>query len=279
MKLFNSKEKSGSTSMRTEMPPTFYPIDVSELKLAPYQRGIRRHKAKAYADNYDPDIFGIILVSHRGGKYYIIDGQHRVEACKIRGIKTVWCQVLEGLNYQQEAEKFYKTNTCRTPLNANHKFNALVEREDENALNVVRALQEFGFYYSKEGNESAENCVCAVSSLQKIYKNNGYTGLCEVLEIIRKAWNGEKTSTRAEILKGLNTFINNYTFSKAMLIKVLEKDTPMGIIDRAKSATNNIQHPSRSDGTCFHIAKTIRDMYDDMAIKNKKATCSYRIDK
>jgi hypothetical protein len=62
-------------------------------------------------------------------------------------------------------------------------------------------------------------------------------------------------------------FNSNYTYDKDFLIKVLETDTPKGISDKARSYTNNIRRPS--DGACFHIAKTICDMYEELAIKTK----------
>ena len=277
MALFAKKE----TEKVKAITPTFYPLDVDELYLAPYQRGLKKNRSRSYADRYDPDIFGIILVSFRGGKYYIIDGQHRVEAARMKGIKTVWCQVLTGLTYEQECDKFYKINNSRSALNANHKFNALVEQKEPTALEIVAALNRYGLSFSKEGNELLDNCVTAVGSLRKIYSNGekddgttGYDTLCTVLSIVKRVWNGDRDSLRAEILKGIDTFLRNYECDKEFLIKVLERIAPKGIIDRAKANTSDISRPYRSDGTCFHIAKTIRDMYDELAHKTKGvATC------
>ena len=260
----NKQKKKKDTLVIT---PTFYPINVDNLYLAPYQRGIVQARVKVYADNYNPNIFGIILVSHRDGKYYVVDGQHRVEVAKLLGIKTVWCQVLEGLTYTQEAEHFYEINHNKTRLNANQKFHSKVEAKDSDALNIVRAFTKYRFSYSKEGNESKDNVISAIGSLTLIYRRSGYNELCILLEILRRAWNGDHSSLKAEIIKGLDTFISNYTYDKDFLIKVLETDTPKGISDKARSYTNNIRRPS--DGACFHIAKTIRDMYEELAIKTK----------
>lgn len=95
--------------------PVFYPVDINELYFADYQRGVNYRKVKRYYENYDADIYGIIIVSHRDGKYYVIDGQHRVEVAKRLGLKSIMCQILEGLTYEDEADKFYKLNTTRTP--------------------------------------------------------------------------------------------------------------------------------------------------------------------
>ena len=264
MSLFTKKQNLENGKALT---PVFYPLKVEELRLAPYQREIRQSRVKSYVDKYNPNIFGIILVSHRNDEYYIVDGQHRVEVAKLLGIKTVWCQVLEGLTYEQESEHFYQINDSKSRLNANHKFHSKVEAKDVEAIEIVQALEKYRFIYSKEGNEHGDNIINAVGTLQQIYRNSGKDGLCLILEILRKAWNGDQNSLKAEIIKGLYTFVSNYIYDKNFLIKVLESDTPKGISDRARAYTNNIRRPS--DGACFHIAKTIRDLYEQKAIMAK----------
>lgn len=258
--------------------PDFLPLEVKDLKLAPYQRGLRQSRVKAYADRYNPNIFGVILVSFRDGQYWIVDGQHRVEVAKLLGINTVWCQVLSGLTYEEEAEHFYEINDSKSRLNANHKFHSKVEAKDRTALDIVRALNKYGFTYSKEGTEvGSDNCIKAVSSLQKIYNKQGYNGLCTVLDILRRAWNGDKTSLKAEIIKGLNTFVVNYEYDRDFLVKVLERHTPKSISDKARAFVENVYHPS--EGGCFHIAQTIRNLYDNVAVrtKGKQSVCAVKI--
>lgn len=276
------KTKQQETKEVEVLTPTFYPLDVDKLHLADYQRGLRKQRTKNYAEHYDPDIFGIILVSFRDGMYWVIDGQHRVEVAKIKGIKTVWCQVLTDLTYEQECDKFYKINDNRLALNANHKFNALVEKRDREAMDIVKALSKYGLTFSKEGGTAQDNCVTAVGTLRKIYSDatkegkDGYESLCQVLEIVKKAWSGGRDSLRRDILRGVSTFIKNYDYDKNFLIKTLENDTPMGIVAQSKAHTNNIS--TRADGNCFYIAKTIRDMYDIMAMKSKNVpTCGYKV--
>ena len=53
---------------KNELRPDFQLIRVEDLYLAPYQRMLNRKRILQYAERYDPDIFGIILVSYRDGK-------------------------------------------------------------------------------------------------------------------------------------------------------------------------------------------------------------------
>ena len=258
-----------------EAKPDFQQLRVEDLKLAPYQRALNKKRIAQYAERYDPDIFGIILVSHRDGSYYIVDGQHRVEVAKLLNFKTVWCQVIEGLTYEQEARKFHEINDRKVRLNANHKFHAKIEARDGTALNILNALNRFGFNYSKEGNEFNDNMITAVGTIQKIHREQGYEGLCLVLRLIKRAWNGDKEAMRSAMLKGLNTFVTNYDFDEDFLVEVLETDMPKSIIDRSKAYTHNIRRID--SGNCFHVSKMIRDMYEDRAIRTrKKNPCSRR---
>ena len=262
-----SKTKTASTQR-----PRYQSLSVSLLKLADYQRGLLRNKVNNYVANYDPMIFGTVLVSYRDLNYWIIDGQHRVEAARQLGIKTVWCQVIEGLTYEQEAMEFHKINTHRVPLNANQKFHALVESKDHVALDIVSILNKYGMVYSRKGQEFVPNCVTAIGSVQTIYAKYGAEQLDEVLSIIKRTWNGDFVSLRAEILKGINTFINNYTYDSNVLVKVLVQIKPLDFINMARGSVVG-KRLGRSDGTCFHIAKTIRDLYEEYAIEHNVPVC------
>lgn len=261
---------------REKQRPVYQPLNVDLLEMADYQRGLKQNKVANYVKNYDPMIFGTILVSYRDNRYWIVDGQHRVEVAKRLGIKTVWCQVIEGLTYEQEAAEFYKINTRRVPLNVNQKFHALVESKDKNALDIVSILHTYGITYSRKGQEFIPNCITAIGSVQTIYAKNGAEQLRTVLRIVKKVWNGDHISLRAEILKGVNTFINNYTYNEDVLISALEKFKPLDLITMARASVIS-RRPNRSDGTCFHIAKTIRDLYEDYAIQTGNDVCGRRI--
>lgn len=266
LKTINKKEKQR---------PIYQPLEVNSLKLADYQRALKQNKVANLVSNYDPMIFGTMLISYRDDQYWIIDGQHRIEAAKRLGIKTVWCQVVMGLTYEQEAMLFHKINTRRVPLNANQKFHALVESKDKVALDIVDILHGHGMTYSRKGQEFVPNCITAIGSIQTIYAKNGANQLDTVLRIVKRTWNGDHVSLRAEILKGMNTFVNNYTYNEETLIKALEKLKPLDLITIARASVIS-RRPGRSDGTCFHIAKTIRDLYEDYAFQNGGEMCGRR---
>lgn len=44
---------------------------------------------------------GVLLISYRDGKYYIIDGQHRQVLLQMQGVEETLCQIITGLTHGQ----------------------------------------------------------------------------------------------------------------------------------------------------------------------------------
>lgn len=101
-------------------------IPLSNIKFAEYQREIKPSKINKIVKNFVPDIMGVGLVSFRGGEFWGIDAQHRIEALKKLGYTEILCQVLTGLTYEQECYRFVLLNTGRTQLTANQVFHGRV---------------------------------------------------------------------------------------------------------------------------------------------------------
>ena len=59
---------------REKQRPVYQPLNVDLLEMADYQRGLKQNKVANYVKNYDPMIFGTILVSYRDNRYWIVDG-------------------------------------------------------------------------------------------------------------------------------------------------------------------------------------------------------------
>ena len=245
-------------------PPDYKTLQVSELKLAPYQRGVYASKIRKYAQNFDYDVFGVPLVSQRDGSYWIVDGQNRVEALKLKGIKTVLCQVLHGLSYEEEAMKFVKLNTDRTVLSANQKFHARVESGEEKAFKIAEIIHKNDLTYGRNSNKRNDNQIGAISCIERIMGSHGEKHLDRVLRTIKKSWCGTADSLNRDILVGVSTFFEeNKRVNETILISALERTTPQSIKLSATvfAATNNTLIKSGTYGKEPHIAKVIRDVY------------------
>lgn len=71
-----------------------------------YQRSLQNH-VKIIAKDWNPTKCDPLKINFReDGKFYVWDGQHRLEAARMRGIKYLLCDIVVGLTQAQEAELF-----------------------------------------------------------------------------------------------------------------------------------------------------------------------------
>jgi hypothetical protein len=139
------------------------------------------------------------VVSHRGGWYYLIDGQHRIAALKLwlgswEG-QQVQCWCYEGLTEAQEAEVFLTLNdTLAVHAFARFKVSVQVGRGTEGDIDrIVRAL---GLRISQG---RAGGGIAAVATLRRVYDRGGAAVLARALRIHpgrlrrgRAGWAGDR---------------------------------------------------------------------------------------
>lgn len=224
------------------------------------------NRVKKYSKCFDWDIFGVPLVSMRSGEYWIIDGQHRIELLKLMGVEEVLCQIICGLSYEEEAEKFVKLNSERGSLTSNQKFHARVESKEELALKIVDILQQCGFYYAKTAGLKKDNYISAISCIENIYKSRGEEHLVRLLKILRESWFGVHSSLIRDLFMGISTFIAETRGVKDdILCKALEEQVPYNILLRAWvcAGSNGMTITTGSGSKQAHVAKAIRDIYNE----------------
>lgn len=96
----------------------------------PYQRPVDDREVDRLVREWDERLFEPIAVSYRDGRYYVIDGQHRIAAmrrmhggCEI----MIRCKVYSGMTYMDEAELCYKLDRAKKRLSLAQSTNALAE--------------------------------------------------------------------------------------------------------------------------------------------------------
>ena len=216
-------------------------VPVSELRLGKYQRSVSMQKVKLMAKNFDKNLLGTITVSNRGGRLYVIDGQHRVVLARIAGLNELMALVYEGLAYEEEAEYFNKLNGAngeQIRLVRVDIFNANVEAKEEISVKIKNIVESLGLKISKT---SANNTIVAINSVLKVYKKYGEYGLTQTLNILKDTWNGESMSFHNIMLTGTAEFLNIYNkdvnFSEEVFIKQLSKIPPVKAVREAKNDT------------------------------------------
>lgn len=248
-------------------------IPLDNIKFAEYQREVKPSKINKIVKNFVPDIMGVGLVSFRGGEFWGIDAQHRIEALKKLGYTEILCQVLTGLTYEQECYRFVLLNTGRTQLTANQVFHGRVEEKEKDAIALVEMFKKYRFEYNKNNGIKDDNLIGAVSKFVKIQKNFGLSRVEQILRILRNAWYGDKYSLSSAIISGLSTFLSeNQNVDELILTKALEKILPNMLIAQANNYVKcDMLRPGRADSACYHVAKTISYLYEDEINKHARS--------
>jgi hypothetical protein len=187
------------------------------------QRELRKERVDNLLANFDLDMFGLPVVSWRGGLYYIIDGQHRIEAMKQwlgKGweLQKIECRVYQGLNEQQEAEMFDRLNDALS-VSAFDKFRVRVEagRPIETAINDIIRKEKLVI-----SRDEVPGAVHAVGTLVRVYNRADGATLQKALRIIREAFGD--AGFEAKMIDGMGHLCQRYeaSLSEERVVKALQ---------------------------------------------------------
>ena len=106
---------NGKTAGRIERAARLRWVQLAQMRVNPLaQRDLNQARVSKLAAAFDPELMDAPTVNHRGGWYYLIDGQHRIAALKewlsSWQDQQVQCWTYEGLREAEEAEKFLALN-------------------------------------------------------------------------------------------------------------------------------------------------------------------------
>ena len=100
----------------------------------PYQRPVNPKEVDRLIREWDERLLDPITVSFRDGKFYVVDGQHRISAMRrMNGGNGVMvnCKVYSGLTYEQEAALCYRLDKAKKRLSLSQSTNALADRKEQ----------------------------------------------------------------------------------------------------------------------------------------------------
>lgn len=268
MKIFK-ENKNGTKELGA---PMIKLVPIEKIGYAPYQRTLNEGRVRKISNSFCPDVVGLPLVSFRGGKYWCIDAQHRIEALKRMGYKQVWCVLLTDLTYEEECLRFNIINTGRTQLSSNQVFHCRVEEREPTAIALVEMFAKYKYDYNKNFSIKDDNVIGAVSKFDRMLKKYGMSMVERVLKVLRKAWLGAKSSLSSNIITGLSTFFYEHPDADDdVLIEALERISPDELIMSASMFIKfGILRPGRDDSACYHIAKQISELYEERMSKPKR---------
>ena len=208
-------------------------VRLDQMKINPLaQQSLKQSWVDELAKNFNPDVMGMIHVSHRNGFYYIVDGQHRVAAA-IQWLgdssQQVQCHIYESLTSADEASLFLRINNKRNPTPMS-KYRVALEAGDPIERDIDRIARSIGVVIgtSKELEE-----ISCITVLTNTYKKSGPGSLSFALRVIRDAY-GYDGFTR-DIISGLALIKDRYgdAVNEEKLVMRLKK---VGIVELRRKA-------------------------------------------
>lgn len=201
-----------------------------------YQRKVSTTKVREIVRQFDIGIVGALIVSKReDGKYYVVDGQHRIEAMRLLSIESIMCVVHTGLSIADEATLFRKCNNTRKAPSALDNFKADLIANNDTAIKINDLVESTGFIINVTRTKTDRPSISAVSALMKVYKEIGEEGLRNVLGVLRET---TLKPTHTDIA-GMGIFLRYYNdkIDKDNLIKKMQKSSPIEILSKSRQMT------------------------------------------
>lgn len=185
-------------------------VKLSLMKVTPFaQRKRDQPWIDKLAGEMDLDKLGTPEVSHREGFYYIMDGQHRIEAVKQWNgegweDQHIQCWVAEGLTEEEEAEIFLSLND-RKQVQIFQRFRVAINagRTAETAVNDI--VKGEGLSVS---DQQVPGAVHAVGALMRIHTNYGPETLRRALRLANSTYGD--AGLGATILAGFGLLCHRY---------------------------------------------------------------------
>lgn len=206
------------TTEQSEAFETLY-LSVSDLEIdrRVQRQGINMAKVKAMVKKYNPGALGIITVSLRKDRsYVVVDGQHRTEATRIRtsNAGTLKCHVFRDLTLAQEAQMFLDLNyTSKVPVIDSFKVKINTDGvEGDIAREIQEIVGAYGFQISRvpaNGNINAINVVERIYALSK--KLDAEPSLLQAtVLVIARSWGNDRHGTQGAIIEGIGRMFAEY---------------------------------------------------------------------
>jgi hypothetical protein len=182
---------------------------------------------------FDPDKIGHPVLSKRGNDYYIVDGQHRIEAAKKYLGAGCWetqvleCFVYTDLTEAEEAELFLSLNDVMV-VNAFDKFRVAVNAGRVDEVEINRVVIAAGLTISRE---SVAGSISAVTALRRVYTRTDSNTLARVLLIIRESYGD--AGFGAIVIDGIGLLCQRYGDK-------LDTDTAITALSSALAGVNGL---------------------------------------
>lgn len=193
-------------------PPTLEWRPLPELGIDPvYQRAITAATSQTLirriASFWDWGLCQPLAVARRpDGSLMVVDGQHRLEAARLRrDVPHLPCVITSYPNQGDEAAAFVALNQQRRPLSKIDLFKAALAAEDDQAVAIARVITEAGLTLAGHTNYTAwkPGNIANISGIQSAWAAHGEPVVLPALRALRLAFEGQILRYGGTIFPGI----------------------------------------------------------------------------
>lgn len=189
------------------VPPAELQVDAS------YQRSIEGADSQGLirkiAQHWNWDICQPLVVSRRSwmdGALFVIDGQHRLSAARLRkDIAQLPCVVLDYASAADEAANFVHLNRQRRQLSKLDLFKAAVASEDPEACAILEAIEGSGLSVAPHLTSVAwkPGMVGNIGGIERAWRRQGAGVTKTALAVLAQAFKGQVLQYAGTLFPGV----------------------------------------------------------------------------
>lgn len=195
--------------------PTLQFCRPGELRIdSAYQRdvatGASRALIRRIAQHWNWDLCQPLVVARRegiaGDRLFVIDGQHRLEAARLRhDIDQLPCVIVSFADVADEAASFVHLNQQRRPLSKIDLFKAAIASGDGQASAIMAALADAGLSLAHHTNYTAwkPGMVANIGGIEAAWNRHGEPAVRAALRALAGGFPGQVLRYAGTLFPGI----------------------------------------------------------------------------
>lgn len=202
-----------------------------------YQREIDSSSAgliRRIAKDWDWALCNALLVARRreaaGERLFVVDGQHRLSAAKLRGdIAHLPCVVIETSGAESEAKRFVSVNSARRPLTPYALWRGALASGDElsSALHAIMTASGYDFAGNADWKAMKPMRLNNVNAVRNFHRIAGDKVTRTLFEIMAAAFRDQRLRFGSILFKAiakliLDANLSDVTLDPEQLVRVLK---------------------------------------------------------
>jgi len=218
-------------------------INIDQMVVDPtYQRpilGKGRRNVDRIARAFSWSCFAPVIVSPvEGGRFAIIDGQHRTTAAALAGFETVPCQIVVAAR-EEQAKAFKAINGVTTPISRMALHAAAVVAGEPGAEQVTDICRRGGvelLRYPVPVEKQAPGQTMAIGAIAQCLKRYGRDTLITALQCVTQTVNNTPGVLSARTIKALCQVLHRDTVRRESGLALLEAFDSIDLADLQSQA-------------------------------------------